>query len=178
MPNYEELAYTPIGDLKSSVPTATSPAIPIIVKSNTLLDYVALKGLLIIANRTNVGSGVNPAIYTVPAGYVFFLIGASSSVADNTTIIGPNMFFSRLTATNGPAGGGGGSYVILEVLHHSPHNAMNQNSDHLSYSPSIPLIFTEDTTFYVYQQSSTITTAVCIQGYLCKKTDIPQIIQI
>lgn len=148
---------------------AAPTQVPIQTKINNLYEYLMLRGNLIILDRTNTGSGVNPDIYEVPKDYVFFLVSANMSVGMNTTFPGSQCWYSYLRYQ--PSGAG---TAILAVRYINLDNAWSTHVVNAQLTPTIPLAFAAGSNFYVYQQSSTITTEVCIQGYLIKSNEIPQ----
>lgn len=161
--------YKPIENIKGVKIPDPVPPIATIEKGSSLYEFLILRGSLVLASNTATGAGVNPTIYTVPEGYVFFLVSASIGAGLNTDWSADYSWYVYLrsrpfgTPTN-----------ILATKINTLAGTQQPHISNMTLSPTIPLAFIEGSIFYVYQQGSQITTEATIQGYLIEKKEIPQ----
>jgi len=164
-----EIAYKPSEDYKD-VSYPEVPVTPQIVRNYSLNEILALKGNLLILQSTNVDAGVNPTFYTVPVGYVFFIVsGSMNSTQNHLWAAGDARWFVYLNIV------GNGTKRVMAHGFNAKNNVWSEGNTNSSLSPTIPLAIQGGSYFYVYQQASLITTEVCLQGYLIENKEIPQV---
>jgi hypothetical protein len=164
-----QVAFKPFDTINGS---STLPQVPQLIKSSSLNDFLALRGELIQVFSENALAGVNATLYQVPEDYIFFITSANMSSGQNA-IWGADVSWSIYLYVHYYSGVGGAKAILVNRIN-AQNGVFNPNTISNSMNPVIPLAITSGAKIYIYQQASLINTSVAVQGYLIKKSDLPQ----